>query len=51
MGQCRDIGKRRAQPEEQEGFVFNDPDPEPFCAALSKAGFYRERRGRHGEGA
>jgi tripartite ATP-independent transporter DctP family solute receptor len=31
------------------GMVFNDVDPAPFREALSKAGFYKEWRGKFGE--
>ena len=34
-----------------KGMVFNAPDTEPFRAALRKAGFYAEWKGKYGEAA
>ena len=34
-----------------KGMVFNNPDKESFRDALSKAGFYKEWRGKFGEEA
>jgi TRAP-type C4-dicarboxylate transport system substrate-binding protein len=36
---------------EGRGMVFHDPDPEPFRAALQKAGFYKSWRAKFGEEA
>ena len=34
-----------------KGMVFNTPDTEPFRAALRKAGFYAEWKGKYGDEA
>jgi tripartite ATP-independent transporter DctP family solute receptor len=36
---------------EAKGFIFNEPDRAPFRAALSKAGFYADWRGKYGDEA
>ncbi|GGF27651.1 ABC transporter substrate-binding protein [Aliidongia dinghuensis] len=49
-----DVAKLNASLREEltgKGLTFADPDPEPFRAALKKAGFYAEWKQKYGEEA
>jgi TRAP-type transport system periplasmic protein len=51
MAQREDVARLNQSLRQQlvgHGMIFNDPDPEPFKNALTKAGYYREWRERFG---
>ena len=51
LSQRDDVAKLNQSLRQQlvgHGMIFNDPDPEPFKQALTKAGYYKEWRERFG---